>query len=261
MGAFLYYLPGLADSPTTGDLEAFGLGYAFADAKGLTRGGVHANGPDGGQGKLVCDSARLADGQPMGYYPDYQAWKQVPSSCVEGKPAWVGFDNRFQPGPADLERRERLDGYMIDMADGRSWCVPIARRIQEEGEGEPALPRTLELDADGDLVPGEVLPKYHGLWEIAIRYQEHFEKLCKGESSTFEKPDRAAAEVLGFNYVVGLAEIVMLGLLTHGGPEAANILSALIDLPGWFALKKKEAIAGSNIDSGQPAKQGVTDQH
>lgn len=246
MAGFLYFFPDHPGPISREMAEAAGLGYAF-DGPPHEGRGVQA-GPGGRPGTVTAD--RSLPLERLGYYPDRQVWRRVPGMAL-----WVGHDRDDPPGPEDLVRPGAdRDGYAVPLADGRRWIVPLARTASDAEGGVMAccLPRRMELDEEGRLVPGEVVGRVAGLERIAARYVELLEAATAGPAGA-QADDLWAIEVLGHNYRLGPVEVVMLGLLEWGGREALLVLGALVDLPGWTALQKKRASAGTSTSAGGAA--------
>lgn len=245
MSGFLYYIP----KPGTfqpADLTAAGLAYAF-EGRPATRTCSH--GPDGGQGVILAQPG--PDDSQVGYYPDRQTWRRIPSSS-----AWVGLYPDSRPGPADVLRRQTLDGHLVRLADGNQWLVPIARGIAEEGDGiawYPALPQRMDLDDEGKWQANGPLPKYEELWKLALIWWDAFRGVeVTDEGATVEFPGGnlfdAAVIALGANYRLGRVEVAMLGLLDSQSP--ARVLNALIDWPTLEAALQKKMDQPPAISSG-----------
>jgi hypothetical protein len=242
MPGFLYYLPN-CDKPSRKALDASGVGYAFPSDKWSHSGCLR--GPDGGRG-LVLAAPDAVPTERVRYTEADQTWRQIPGSS-----AWLGWFTDEPPGPIDLRREKLLEGYPCPMADGREWIVPLAREAAESDgrvDRRQALPRRLELNADGEFSAGDVLPDYCELNEIAARFLDASERSEAGAFS-FEAV-AAAVRVLAHNYRIDRAEAVALGLFTFGGDEAARVLLFCTDFPGWWKLQKKTAAAITDSSAG-----------
>ncbi len=258
MAGFLYYFPG----PTTMGIEQVreaGLSYAF-DSANCTPARVMANGLDGGAGVVAADATRV---KVIGLYPDKQTWRKIP-----GREIWAGFYTHDRPKPADLERKNRLNGHLVELLDGNEWLCPVARSMAEQDGRlvwDYAVPTRSMLNDDGEVEPGEVVEKYATLWEMASRWNDvrkgAFEESDgKTVSFSFDNVHHSAVTALAVNYVIGPVECDLLGLL--GQDVAVEILDALIDQPTWFDLLKKMAdrLDTSNTEDGLSADTPVTDQ-
>lgn len=256
MSGFLYYIPGHEGQVSLEQLKTAGLEYAFETQP--TANGVQG-GPDNGNGVIVAQEPFTAAHQ-IRYLPEQQIWRKMPQReiylGIYGDPAESGFEvPPCPPGPGDLARREMLDGYLLELGDGRQWQIPVAREASEKDGrlvSQSALPRRMELNEAGEFVPGDPLPQFASLSSAAEEYYNAFDRAVKEDGGTirFEFDDQAAVTVLAANYRIGPLEVVMLGLLTYGGPYAVRVLSLAIDLPGLAELQKKTASAGSASGDG-----------
>ncbi len=260
MAGFLYYLPGPVDGVTLDDARKAGLGYAF-DSENCTAAGVHANGLDqGGQGVIVADPTRV---ESIGLYPDKQTWRKIP-----GREVWAGFYTDDQPTPADLARKEQLNGHPVTLLDGNKWLCPVARGAAEE-DGSlvwfHALPQRATLTDAGVIEPGDVVPKFASTWDLATRWFDvrmgAFEE-SDGKTIEFQYNGviESAVEALAVNYVVSVPECVgLLGLLTE--QLAVEILDTLIDMPTRYELLKKIADRLDGSPSGDGPSATTPDTH
>lgn len=248
MPGLLYYIPGRSHA-SLADAAELGLEYAFEQDLSPRR--VTGSGPDGGQGLIVADAARVPD---IGYYPDRQEWIKIPGSPVG---AWVGRYTDLEVQPEDLARLELLPGHPVRMGDRQEWQVPTARAWSAGGESPSwyeALPHRAGLDEEGKWVMGQVAERYRQLWETAADYWDKFwsaagtaepvdvagqEEGCR-ISFDFEGMADAAVVVLAANYRLDRAEVALLGLLEQQTPE--EILNAAIDWPTFVeeVVKKKQ---------------------
>lgn len=249
MTRFLYYIP--SGSPCGEALvRGAGLWDRFESMPDHVSVGV---GPDGAAGYVLSP----AGGVMARYRPTTQAWSRSPCGTW-----WLGYaTDEVKPGPVDLVRRERVDGYGVRLGDEAEWTVPIARSVVH---GTTTLPQALVLGPDGQLM-SEVLPRYLPLCADAGRL---FELLgSAGEGGGEVKVADAwgiAARALSVNYRVGPEEVSALRLLTTVNLWA--VLKSLLDLPAAAAvegeLKKKGGTAatggGPATSGGSGAASGVT---
>jgi len=254
MAGFLYFIEA-KNSLGRAEIEEAGLVYAL---------GRHATpracakGPGGGQGIVCADTARVDSGR-LKFVADAQTWQKIPSGR-----AWLGKWNEEEIGPQDLVRPDALNGHELELLDGRKWTVPLARGyVLEDGDLRyfDRLPAALELDAGGRWQPGPVLAKYAGLMALAERWTECRRQAAKlarqlhpeldPAVEDFDEPPAeielimdfqdyvaAAINVLAVNYVIGPAEVSMLGLLTD--ELCVEVLNLMIDLPGRLELAEKK---------------------
>jgi hypothetical protein len=252
MSSFLYFFPGDHSQPTKALLESHGLAYAFEPPR-WAWSGCRA-GPDRGPGLLVADPRHLSP-ERIRYSDAAQAWRRVPNST-----AWIGHYQGELPGPEELRRGKQLDGYPCMLADGREWLVPIAREAAETDgriEQRQALPRRYELDDAGAWQPGDVLPEYESLNDIAAAFCDAADGAQDGQFD-FQDPG-AAVRVLAHNYRLAAVEASLLGLFTHGGGETARVLLFCADFPGLWKLKKKQGADTSATSDGPAGSTGTTD--
>lgn len=259
MAGFLYYLPGVTSYPTREQLVERGIGYAF---DGEYAGGK-PRGPDGAEGFLLADPKRV---ERIGYLKDQQRWVQ----CGD---VWVGAYTDAIPTPDDLARDEQLGGHWVKLADGRTWLVPVARSYQEQ-DGElrwfHALPRTLKRSPDGHWVPGDVLPRYRSLWDLAVRFDVAL-SAARNEADQddprlailrFDDLIESAIEAVQWNYRVGTAEAELLGLFAFDSrglsPDAWRVLKAVIDEETYLEwLKKKVTATNPTANGGESTAAGA----
>jgi len=253
MAGLLYYLPGKTRAISPKEVVAAGLDYAFERRRDTTGPRFTAtpvrNGPDGKEGVVLADSPSVPR---IGYFQDEQTWRQIP-----GTEAWVGMFANDRPKPDDLARREPLPGHPVVLGDGQTWIVPAARNASAV-DGQvlflEAIPRALDLDDDGKWIPGEPLERYRPLWEAVTKYLAVLTEVVADETDEafrFEIDDQGPIDALAVNYRLGRAECVLLGLLTWGGPYFRLILEAVIDLPGFEAIKKKQDLDTESSELGR----------
>ena len=245
MNGFLYFIEG-KKTVTKVDLEAAGLCYAFDGPFSFREAG---NGP-GGKGGCV-----VGIDENIGFYPDRQTWSLIPGS----QDVFLGIENQKSKiknpiKPADLARAEQIDGYAVELADGETWLVPVARCFPEGS----MLPQALTIGPDGKVVK-ESLPKFAKTCRAADRLWDYFRSanglLTEGE--TVEPMDDSemfglAVGVLALNYRVGPAEVSALRLLTT--KNINRILWCFVDVPNYLAVQVARAEAESKKnDADTPA--------
>lgn len=265
MSGFLYYLPGgtLADAARERLIE-LGLGHAFDG--GCTAAPV-MRGPgdddqDGPAGVVLADPQRVGK---IGFYPKEQTWRRGAAAAravesreekvelPDGQPreVWVGFFANDRPTPAVLVRRQMLDGHPVRLGDGNDWVVPIVRGFGESfAERFITLPRAVELDADGKVTAGAVLPEYRHVLEGVAAYNDACVAAVVEAEGTeaarvrFEHTPDVAFELLGLNYAIGPAEIVALELFVWQRSHFGDVMDAALDMPGLVAIQKKKGAGG-----------------
>lgn len=238
MRAFFYFVP---DKHALTRAAAAELGLAYAFERGIDCAQVE-RGPGGKRGVVVAQQDSYADGQ-LGYYEHRQVWRPI-----GGTPLYVGHFRDAVPGPEDLARQTQLAGPRLELADGRSWQVPLARAYSERAVGEEIelrwsvqLPQQLELAADGRWVTGNVNRRYAALWELAeawLRLRTGTETAEDRERLDFQGQTDGAVLALQANYRLGRVEAALLGLLTDCG--VIEVLDRLVDLPTLTEFTKKK---------------------
>lgn len=254
MPGFLYYIPRLLGPPA--DLIAAGVGHAF-ESKPICRQ-ITGNGPDGQGGIVLGDGQRVPE---VGHFPARQRWIKDPSQEL-----WVGvYTDGPLPGPADLLRQKPITGHWLELLDGRQWLVPVARQHQEQnGELRWAhnLPRRLSRAGGGTWQSSAIVPRYQAIWDLAERWETSNTDAARnagkkgddGEdvaSFKFNDAVEGAIRVLAVNYLVGPAEVDLLGLLSID--LATEVLDALCDTPTRLAWFKKKAAAAASAGSNTAA--------
>lgn len=235
MAGFLYFLPNFTTLP--GDRLAQ-VGLAHALAPGFAAAPISA-GPDGSPGLVLADPANV---DSVGYHPADQAWQQAP-----GQSWWLGTVNGAEPTPADLARETLAESRVIELADGRQWLVPVARRFDEPKQWTgpipyaPVLPFVYAHGPSG-WEATRVLPRFAALWELACDWSAaRLGSLDERQRKRFQLVDGqidAALLCLAVNYRLGPAEVTHLGLLTE--QHCVQILDVLIDHERFQALNKKK---------------------
>jgi len=246
MRGFIYYLPGHCNMAIDNAVcEAYGGAALRSVLRGLKPAMTVGQGPDGTQGLLVTHPDVEAETRRCEL--PAQEWRQAP-----GARYWVGMWRSARPTAAELLRPgdEIVDGRPVDLG-GEAWLVPVARRwtLHEDApRWYPALETSVSLDANGELVTGNVVPRLAELWEDAQSVAETiFNAENAGGAVQLDGKEQFArcVRVLATNYRLGLAECGLLELLTTR--NMAEVLRVLVDLPGLQALtdalvKKNEAV-------------------
>jgi len=247
MAGFVYYLPD-QETLTLEAARTGGFAYALEGPEIHARG--VARGPDkSGAGVIFGDPERVEQGR-IGFWPDRQRWRKYPGRAG----VYVGLDRERPPKPQDLARRDQLSGHLVELADGQKWLAPIARgQVADQADDSPAwycaLPAEITVDDDGLWTAGDVLPRYAELWRRALAFWDYWSAEIRGEQADTDWTEAQLSDLallaLGTNYVIGKAELRLLGLFD---PAARmRVLSALVDWPTlrtW--LKKKRQAASSD---------------
>jgi len=202
VGVFLYYLPGLPFGDCTLDrLRESPLSVPLRDClesssafgRTLAIRAVHANGPDGMSGTLVCAGAR--DSQPVGMYPARQKWEQWGA-------VWIGRDTEDPPQPIDLQRPQMLSGYERELG-GIVWTVPVVRR----GGMRPALPQSMARTPAGEFEL-RLRDEWREPWEQSGKI---WDQIVDPKPCPFAEVFDLCCSMLSLNYRVGPAELSILG--------------------------------------------------
>jgi hypothetical protein len=223
-----------------GEVKAWGLGYAFdkPPASGVCQG----NTPSGTVGSVFGDPTRHEDGS-IKMDMEAQVWRKMPRPGQQDM--FLGYWKESVPEPKDLARANQLTGYMLKLADGNDWLIPVVKIFSEsDGTHRSNLPAYLDVDDEGKPVAGSVMPIYAHLEELTAPFAEQmFSDKVDDSSITKEDIDLAARTLLQTNYVVDLIEIAAIHLLSYH-EQSHQIVSLSIDWPGYLrwkeTLKKKE---------------------
>lgn len=232
---FLYFVPG-RHSIDAHDLAGLGLAYILDRGGPFSTCGVVGAGPSGGSGVVFASFPPEETGL-VRIDLDKQTWRPIPGSS-----AWVGHYTDRLPTPATLARDEQLAGHWLELLDGNSWRVPMARGWSESDAGESRwrvlLPQRLDLAADGRWVNGAVVARYQPLWELCEAWLN--ERCGQADGRLANQGDIDAAVLcLQANYKIGRVEAALLGILSD--ELIGQVLDCLIDWPGWLAHLKKNA--------------------
>jgi len=239
MPGFLYFKPAHMSAVTPADLAAWGLEYAFTGSLG---GSVCIrNTPSGGPGQIFADAERMG-GLAIAMAMGEQVWRKLP-----GQDLYVGYWRDHKPGPQDLARPQRIDGYEVQLADGHSWLIPLVRRFDVPTLSTVSqLPCYMELGEDGKWHRGQVLAVHAHLWNVTepvanALLGEYVEEESREISD--EAIFAAVVALLGANYVVGPAELSLIQALTNEARTHAAVMAACdwLTFMQWSDLQKKSA--------------------
>jgi hypothetical protein len=263
---FLYYFPGQSQSvPADQLIQRYDLDDRIRKAD---VGYVMQNGPDGGHGLVLTDSANEISPRvdlPM------QTWRPSPKMGADVAPYWCGYWNERKPTEGTLRRVKTLPGESIELRDGDRWQVPkLIDFLPPEDVTQPirfevALPKVLDINDDGDLVSGRIEPKYESLWETGWNFHYSLANQAKetGRAVMTELDARRfAVNLLNVNYRVTSLEIAMLGLFGDGSPVQI-VLSAIDNATFWEAVKNRagrSVSATTDLPSGaeRPETESIT---
>ena len=227
---FLYWIsgPGCTDDV----IAECGL----ADVLGTQIARCSSPGPHGDEGTLLWWSG--APITPVGreYIPDEQEWLTAKrfgegerTFCVgKWKDATITADDLIRP----LDQRIEPSS-VVTLADRGQWGIPVLRMM----DGRIGLPTTYTLGPDGDLrkcVPrrfdklndyGAALVDQINAQKAGATTPDALRAALGREPIDGETLYKIAAESLSVNYRVGLAEVVLLQLISSA--ETQPILAAL----------------------------------
>lgn len=247
---FLYFYPGKLTAEVSEQIKRH-IGYAIDGGK-TERKRELQHGPAGEPaGYLFADQSFDADRFKLDIENQY--WRRIPNT-----PAWVGMYRGDKLEPSLLQRSEMVDGVAVHLADDTIWQVAYARRFVELDGGNInvycPLPRTLELQDDGQWTPTKIAPRFRRLAEIAERYNTAANNACiesdgKAETVRFEflEIDELAVAGLQANYRIGAAELAFFDCYDIQARQ--RIVSAIMDdatLRAWTQKKTDAAGVGSN---------------
>ena len=232
MAGFLYFLSGNRRPMTAEAVRELGLGYIL-DGDGST-------------------SYREAQGntsrhdRDVALAPGKQTWRRMPKT-IGGGNVWLGYWDDAKPTPSDLERQKQIEGPSMVLADGNRWTIPLVLSFDSQATRyEPALPTLWDFDDDGCWVPGDICEEHAVLWNAAVPFaDEKFAIKCGRKVPSVEMDNQrllaCVTTLLQANYVVGQAELVMLGALADDQATALVPLLAcdFLELMAWHESLKK----------------------
>lgn len=220
------------------------LQYAF-EGRAASFCRVLGDGPSGTPGLLLGVSSR-----GLRFEKESQSWMRLPGTKI-----WAAASE--DDAPANLVREQSLRGHEIELGDGRTWVVPVARAVDETSSEliwQMELPRTIVLNEQGEWAFGPVVERCRRLWEIATWWFDEALSARLRDQDVKIDPQQVyhrATEVLGYNYRIGPVECSLLGLWQTG--LADLVLDALCDMPTlnrWaeqrLLEKKRDEIASGS---------------
>jgi hypothetical protein len=214
---------------------------------------VTGRGPGDLSGAILYYQSPKTDIPRRSYYkPSEQEWKPI----GDGSQVWIGIDPSDPPTPDDLVRRQVYDGYDVELADGKTWKVPVIRRCHN---GSTNLPTDMIWDATGALIE-PIKPAYEQLWkdtETVVRwFTEERDDVLRSDCL------RYAVKALSINYRYGPNEQNIVRAIDTTNYH--TILQAMVDFPTYRYLmdsQKKMSDPSSEPDStpGSTAETPTTD--
>ena len=240
MGGFIYAIPKIT-SINEKILADTGLDKVLKEVVYFTREGLI---PQGQQGILI--GGRGIDSKQLYYKPDEQNWQRSLNEKYH-----IGLYVNEKPGPADLTRKEQIDGYEILLSDGNKWMIPLARAFP----AGTSLPQSLIMGSDGKLT-AELMPKFLAFSKKAEKLWNDFLKIFGLEEGkpemTIEQAWDMTVEALNFNYHISTDEINILKLIDS--KNIWEICKAVIDYPAIEEYLKKNSAEKQPSDSGSAAE-------
>lgn len=227
-------------------LAAAGLRYAF-DGSPLSSVEV-LHGPGFQPGVIVTNRPPDTVGN-LRYEAALQRWQKRPVTLLPDVSAevWVGWEMGTSPDPAVyLARPHQLDSHPVELADGKTWNVPIVQAFFEH-EGRPsiatALPRLSKLADDGTWTMDEVRSEYAELHRYARAWWDQYASpdAQAADAFTFDDANNACVVALAHNYRVSAVEVSVLGLLD--APSRGRVLMAMIDGERLIEYTQKKTAA------------------
>lgn len=237
MSSFLYFVPANSQQPPES------IGYAFKDHVQTRE--VAGAGPSGQAGMLFADDG--VKSQHLGYYPNKQSWRRIP-----GEDTWLGWYPENPPKEASLRKSEMLNGYQIELGNGESWTIPVARTWNEKGNYITVLPCVVDVDENGRVIKSDkVVSAYQDLWKTASDIFDGIKSALESDGEADLKLDyESCFKVISTNYRVSNIEIAALELInTKNTWLVAHAVVDLLNHP-LLSVKKNEEPSTSNIGAG-----------
>lgn len=249
MSGLLYYIDGVKSAPLENDLKECGLYGQKVGSYCHTE--IFLNGT---KGTVFGIKGKCSDDIKVGFYHEEQEWINIPKQDGSQGRLWIGYYKNNKPKPENFLKKDYLDGYFLELADGNKWVVPVARRYQEGC----LLPKGTMMLVAGR-IDEFVIEKYLPLQKIAeqlfvyfgLDYDKEFQKddgfLCD-DVSFFN----TCVSVLSTNYNLDFRDISVLKLFTTD--NTVEILKIVVDMPYIDRLiklqqgiEKKKDLAGTSI--------------
>lgn len=220
-----------------------GLGYVFDDYSPTVL--ATTTGPGKKQGCLFAPARPDLSTRDIRYNPAEQRWVRI----SEDSRYWCGCWKNKVPGPSDLQRAHVFNGHLVKLSDDNEWTVPVACYM----DNSSAFPSKLKRIGNAWGF-GEILDQYQDLVKQAEKLLDQFviaaEENGKDNASiefTVDAEIDLGIQALSMNYMVGPAEVDLLGLLTD--QNFRDIAFALVDVPGMkqiqSAIEKKNTTAAT----------------
>lgn len=211
---FLYFVP----NTRTGDaIRQAGISDLLEPGKVASR--TVFKGPDDLSGMMFYSGEAI----DCNYKPQEQTWLKSNSGLF-----FIGYYKSSPPTILELKRTVQISGYPIELRNGESWLVPLAR-IFPNGT---RLPQSLVLGSKGEVIK-EILPQYATFSMKCEKFWKDFEismGLTSGEPQMTEvEAIELAAEALNLNYRINIDGINAIKLFTT--QNIGEILAMIVDSP------------------------------
>lgn len=175
---------------------------------------------------------------------------------MHGNPdVWIGMETEHIPTPADLSHEKQADGEWLTMRDGSEWLIPRARLHELNEQGSltylETLPASLDVNANGQWIRGDVYSEYRRLWELANAFAD-------GDRNCLDELANAA---IAANYRAGQNELAMLQLLDTEWQVLKSIIDIVMDdKRGAELLKKTADLTDGTSNGSDGALQSTTEE-
>lgn len=238
-GIFLYYLAGkkreelkpadFADNPILAG-PFFDLIHSprlFRDK--LIGVNVVNAGPDNGSGCVVSVQPECERNQNLPHYnAATQTWRKFGDQ-------WIGWQTDMLPGPESLRRPSQLQGYEVELGDGRVWIAPVVKQFREDQrDWVSQLPMVWGIDENMSATATPV-EKFRSIWDVSAQI---WAATYGGSNARMSDCFGWAAQCLGMNYRIGAVEASLLKLF----PDDAirEVLHAAVDDPVVRVIMEKQ---------------------
>jgi hypothetical protein len=206
---------------------------------------------------------------PNGYQTGMPSsgWNWHRFKMDDGGHAFIGWPEDEPIGPENFERETMISGAIVSDDNGDSWSIPVARaRDSELGK----LPTRWVMTEDG--LTSKVTKEMKPIWEFGGEVMAYLRALNAFQLDQVPPPEtwkdpwafHAALRVLGVQYHIGQAEMVLLDAIESGIMSinfVAAILHGFTDYQAYieyhYQKKTREAATASgdssNSSSGEQA--------
>lgn len=225
MASYILYFPAKQGANRQHLIDA-GLGDLLADGDPMF-GDQAGGGPDNGGGLLAwwdCPTDPSRNPRPLFDLPNQTWLKGVTADGTETDAYWLGWWNNAPVRPIDIARRKQYDGRELELGDGQTWLLPVARQ----------LPHLLGLGGKR-----RIKPQYREFFEATMADVDRWLRVTTvpdGESSVSWSLNDAdalvfAARALAMNYRVTAPICDLLGLVST---ECVAAIVQAVAAGEWF---------------------------